>query len=89
MYIFVIIYLFLFLSLSFNQDENLIVYAEALWDHVTLDAEELVFKAGDLITVIDSGDKDWWWGRISTRAGWFPAAFVRVGVGDQCCFRAC
>lgn len=56
----------------------MIVYAEALWDHVTLDSEELVFKAGDLITVIDSSDKDWWWGRISHRAGWFPAAFVRV-----------
>ena len=56
----------------------MVVYAEALWDHVTLDAEELVFKAGDLITVIDSSDKDWWWGRISHRVGWFPAAFVRV-----------
>ena len=54
------------------------MYAEALWDHVTLDSEELVFKAGDLITVIDSSDKDWWWGRISHKAGWFPAAFVRV-----------
>ena len=58
----------------------MIVYAEALWDHVTLDAEELVFKAGDLITVIDSSDKDWWWGRICLRAGWFPAAFVRVRI---------
>ncbi|XP_045128311.1 uncharacterized protein LOC123514494 isoform X2 [Portunus trituberculatus] len=71
------------LKRSLDEDDNLIVYAEALWDHVTLDAEELVFKAGDLITVIDSGDKDWWWGRISTRAGWFPAAFVRILVNQE------
>lgn len=71
------------LKRSLEEDENLIVYAEALWDHVTLDAEELVFKAGDLITVIDSADKDWWWGRISTRAGWFPAAFVRILVNQE------
>ena len=45
---------------------------------MTLDVEELVFRAGDLITVIDSSDKDWWWGRIGGKAGWFPAAFVRV-----------
>ncbi|XP_064103972.1 rho guanine nucleotide exchange factor 9-like [Macrobrachium nipponense] len=65
------------------QDEDMIVYAEALWDHVTLDSEELVFKAGDLITVIDSSDRDWWWGRICHRAGWFPAAFVRLLVNQE------
>lgn len=61
------------------QDE-LIVFAEALWDHVSLDADELVFKSGDLITVIDSSDKDWWWGRIGQKSGWFPASFVRVSI---------
>lgn len=55
-----------------------VVYAEALWDHVTLDSEELVFRAGELLTVVDRTDQDWWWGRVGTRAGWFPVAFVRV-----------
>ncbi|XP_068221441.1 rho guanine nucleotide exchange factor 4-like isoform X1 [Palaemon carinicauda] len=71
------------LKRSLEEDEDMIVYAEALWDHVTLDSEELVFKAGDLITVIDSSDKDWWWGRICHRAGWFPAAFVRLLVNQE------
>ncbi|KAK8741212.1 hypothetical protein OTU49_002558 [Cherax quadricarinatus] len=71
------------LKRSLEEDDDMIVYAEALWDHVTLDSEELVFKAGDLITVIDSSDKDWWWGRISHRAGWFPAAFVRILVNQE------
>nr|XP_027206406.1 spermatogenesis-associated protein 13-like isoform X2 [Penaeus vannamei] len=71
------------LKRSLEEDDDMIIYAEALWDHVTLDCEELVFKAGDLITVIDSSDKDWWWGRISHRAGWFPAAFVRLLVNQE------
>ncbi|CAL4061666.1 unnamed protein product, partial [Meganyctiphanes norvegica] len=71
------------LKRSLEEEDDLIVYAEALWDHVTLDAEELVFRAGDLITVIDSSDKDWWWGRIGGKAGWFPAAFVRLLVNQE------
>lgn len=59
-----------------------VVYAEALWDHVTLDNEELVFHAGELISVVDRTDQDWWWGRIGHRAGWFPVSFVRVRRED-------
>lgn len=57
------------------------IYVEALWDHVTLDPEELSFRAGEVIEVTDSSDKDWWWGTIDgndERSGWFPATFVRV-----------
>ena len=54
------------------------VYAEALWDHVTLDQVELGFRAGDVIEVRDMLDKDWWWGRLDRREGWFPSAFVAV-----------
>lgn len=60
-----------------------ITYAEALWDHVTIDAEELAFQAGEVIEVTDSSDKDWWWGSIGTRSGWFPAAFVRLRVNQE------
>ncbi|PIO30028.1 hypothetical protein AB205_0012940 [Aquarana catesbeiana] len=37
------------------------VYAEALWDHVTMDDQELAFKAGDVIRVLEASNKDWWW----------------------------
>lgn len=53
-------------------------HAEALWDHTTLDALELRFCAGDVIEVMDMLDKDWWWGKIKDREGWFPAAFVTL-----------
>lgn len=53
-------------------------FAEALWDHVTMDPEELSFKAGDIITVISMTSCDWWFGQVHDRVGWFPAPFVRV-----------
>ncbi|XP_022252091.1 spermatogenesis-associated protein 13-like [Limulus polyphemus] len=60
-----------------------VTYAEALWDHVTMDPEELGFQAGEVIEVSDSFDKDWWWGSISNRSGWFPATFVRLRVNQE------
>lgn len=59
------------------------VYAEALWDHVTMEEQELAFKAGDVIRVLDASHKDWWWGRGVDREAWFPSSFVRVsGLPD-------
>lgn len=60
-----------------------VVYAEALWDHVTMDDQELGFKAGDVIEVVDATNKEWWWGRIMDSEGWFPASFVRVRKTQQ------
>ncbi len=55
-------------------------HAEALWDHVTMDPDELGFRAGDQIRVTDMMDKDWWFGTTQQHRGWFPAAFVRVSI---------
>lgn len=54
------------------------VYAEALWDHVTMEEQELAFKAGDVIRVLEAPHKDWWWGMGPDREAWFPSSFVRV-----------
>ncbi|KAM4046035.1 spermatogenesis-associated protein 13 isoform 4-T4 [Anomaloglossus baeobatrachus] len=59
------------------------VYAEALWDHVTMDDQELAFKAGDVIRVLEASNKDWWWGRIEDAEAWFPASFVRLRVNQE------
>lgn len=53
-------------------------FAEAVWDHVTMDLEELAFKAGDVVQVVDMSHEDWWWGGINNKCGWFPASFVWV-----------
>ncbi|XP_067842146.1 spermatogenesis-associated protein 13-like isoform X5 [Heptranchias perlo] len=60
-----------------------IVYAEALWDHVTMDDQELGFKAGEVIRVLDASNKEWWWGMIDDKEAWFPASFVRLRVNQE------
>ncbi|XP_072899843.1 uncharacterized protein [Hemitrygon akajei] len=60
-----------------------IVYAEALWDHVTMDDQELGFKAGEVIRVLDASNKEWWWGLIDDKEAWFPASFVRLRVNQE------
>ncbi|XP_060722911.1 uncharacterized protein arhgef4 isoform X2 [Tachysurus vachellii] len=59
------------------------VCAEALWDHVTMDDQELGFKAGDVIEVVDATNKEWWWGRVQESEGWFSASFVRLRVNQD------
>ena len=49
-----------------------------------MDREELGFRAGDVIEVKDASDKDWWWGSLGCRSGWFPATFVRVSWALLC-----
>ncbi|XP_078694452.1 uncharacterized protein LOC144923635 isoform X3 [Branchiostoma floridae x Branchiostoma belcheri] len=64
-------------------DEDEVTYAEALWDHVTMAPDELGFRAGEVIEVTDLHNRDWWWGCIEDREGWFPAAFVRLRVNQE------
>ncbi|XP_008436448.1 rho guanine nucleotide exchange factor 4 isoform X3 [Poecilia reticulata] len=72
-------------QLAINEliSDGSVVYAEGLWDHVTMDIQELGFKAGDAIEVIDATNKEWWWGRIMDSEGWFPASFVRLRVNQD------
>lgn len=68
---------------AMEEDEDNLTYAEALWDHITMDPEELGFRAQDVIEVLDMDDKDWWFGVIDDREGWFPATFVRIRVNQD------
>ncbi|XP_023726121.2 rho guanine nucleotide exchange factor 4 [Cryptotermes secundus] len=70
---------------SFEQamDEDMTILAEAVWDHVAMEPEELAFRAGDVIEVLDTMDRDWWWGSRNEDSGWFPAAFVRLRVSQE------
>lgn len=70
-------------SLELAMDEDVIILAEAVFDHVAIEAEELVFSAGDVIEVLEMVNRDWWWGSANGKTGWFPAAFVRLRVSQE------
>ena len=70
-------------SFEHTMDEEMVILAEAVWDHIAIEPEELAFRAGDVIDVLDTMDKDWWWGSCRGEHGWFPAAFVRVCISNK------
>ncbi|KAL0275632.1 UNVERIFIED_CONTAM: hypothetical protein PYX00_003429 [Menopon gallinae] len=70
-------------SFEAAMDEEVVVLAEAVWDHVAMEPEELAFRAGDVIEVLDTLDRDWWWGATGDNYGWFPSAFVRLRVSQE------
>ena len=69
-------------SLFPQNPENLVVtslmYADAVWDRVGIDGDDLSFRVGDVIEILDMSDDTWWQGNVREKSGWFPSAFVRV-----------
>lgn len=57
-----------------------LMYADAVWDRVALDNDELSFRVGDAIEILDMTDDVWWHGSVGTSSGWFPSSFVRVSA---------
>ncbi|NXA09359.1 SH319 protein, partial [Sapayoa aenigma] len=52
--------------------------ARALYDFHGENDDELSFKAGDMITELESVDEDWMSGEIQGRSGMFPKNFVQI-----------
>jgi hypothetical protein len=51
---------------------------KALFDFKPQEDNELEFKKGDLIEVVEKDDANWWRGRLDEREGLFPANYVSV-----------
>ncbi|KAI1298416.1 Protein E(sev)2B [Halotydeus destructor] len=49
---------------------------QAMYDFTPQENGELEFRRGDVITVIDRTDENWWEGEIRNRKGYFPATYV-------------
>ena len=56
------------------------MYADAVWDRVGNENDELSFSVGDVIEILDMSDDTWWQGNVREESGWFPSAFVRVST---------
>ncbi|VDO04263.1 unnamed protein product [Rodentolepis nana] len=50
--------------------------ARAQFDFEAAEDNEISFKEGDIITLVDISDQNWWKGRIRGTEGLFPAQFV-------------
>ncbi|XP_036604719.1 intersectin-2 isoform X5 [Trichosurus vulpecula] len=50
----------------------------AMYDYVANNEDELNFSKGQLITVLNKDDADWWHGEIGGVTGLFPANYVKM-----------
>ncbi|XP_010839058.1 PREDICTED: SH3 domain-containing protein 19 isoform X3 [Bison bison bison] len=61
-----------------SQENNLCgEWCEALHSFMAETSEDLAFKRGDRILILERVDSDWYKGRLRGREGIFPAVFVR------------
>ena len=69
-----------------NFGENLITYyylltgkecVMALYDYAEKSPREVSMKKGDVLTLLNSNNKDWWKVEVNDRQGFVPAAYVK------------
>ncbi|XP_070267270.1 GRB2-related adapter protein 2 isoform X2 [Myotis yumanensis] len=51
-------------------------WAQALYDFEALEDDELGFRSGEVVEVLDSSNPSWWTGRLHNKLGLFPANYV-------------
>jgi len=69
------------IKLKDMQPEEYLV--QAMYDFTPQEPGELEFRRGNIITVVDKTDDNWWEGEIGNRRGYFPATYVSPYHNDQ------
>ncbi|XP_025127912.1 SH3 and cysteine-rich domain-containing protein isoform X2 [Bubalus bubalis] len=59
----------------------------ALYKFVPQENEDLEMRPGDMITLLEDSNEDWWKGKIQDRIGFFPANFVQRVHQNEKIFR--
>ncbi|XP_040102219.1 SH3 and cysteine-rich domain-containing protein [Oryx dammah] len=59
----------------------------ALYKFVPQENEDLEMRPGDMITLLEDSNEDWWKGKIQDRTGFFPANFVQRVHQNEKIFR--
>jgi hypothetical protein len=61
---------------QYEQGANVKPQCRALYEYNGAQEDELSFREGDVIELVDSGHADWWLGRLRGKQGVFPANYV-------------
>ncbi|XP_075570626.1 GRB2-related adapter protein 2 isoform X2 [Pelecanus crispus] len=59
-----------------SQEEKRTLWVRALYDFDAVEHDELGFRSGDILEVLDSSNPSWWKGRLRGELGLFPANYV-------------
>ncbi|XP_047625934.1 SH3 and cysteine-rich domain-containing protein isoform X1 [Phacochoerus africanus] len=59
----------------------------ALYRFIPQENEDLEMRPGDMITLLEDSNEDWWKGKIQDRIGFFPANFVQRVQQNEKIFR--
>ncbi|XP_064902917.1 GRB2-related adapter protein 2 isoform X3 [Columba livia] len=58
------------------QQQQRTLWVRALYDFDAMEHDELGFRSGDILEVLDSSNPSWWKGRLRGELGLFPANYV-------------
>ncbi|XP_064316385.1 GRB2-related adapter protein 2 isoform X2 [Phalacrocorax carbo] len=59
-----------------SREEKRTLWVRALYDFDAMEHDELGFRSGDILEVLDSSNPSWWKGRLRGELGLFPANYV-------------
>jgi hypothetical protein len=71
-------------SATAKGDDDVVVQARVMFDYDASSATELTIATGQIVTIVDKTNDDWWEGEYDGKSGFFPKAYVElIDAGDK------